>query len=238
MVEGAKGLGVALDAGTHLRSVFAAPGAPADLLVRAAAAGADVHHLEAGVLERVAPTVSPQPLLGVADQLHVALDSLSSATLVVVAADINDPGNLGALFRSAEAAGADGVVCCGSSVDPYNPKAVRAAAGALFHVPLVVGGDPLDVLRRLGQWGMLRLAAVARGGDHHTALDLRRPVALVLGSESAGLSHAVLGEGVDGHITIPMAGQAESLNVGMAAAVLCFEVARQRRTSPRPDGPA
>lgn len=231
MVEGAKVLGVALDAGTHLKAVFAAPGAPPDVLERASAAGATVHHLAAGVMERVAPTVSPQPLLAVAEQLDVGLDALSSARLLVVAVDINDPGNLGAVLRSAEAAGADGVVCCGSHVDPYNPKTVRAAAGALFHVPLVVGGDPLDVLRRIGGWGMLRLAAVARDGTPHTDIDLRGPVALVLGSEAAGLSEAVLAGGVDGRITIPMAGRAESLNVGMAAAVLCFEAARQRRAT-------
>lgn len=228
MVEGTRAVREALDAGAHLRAVFAGPGAPADLVADASAAGAAVHRVEPGVMERVATTVSPQPVVAVADQLDVAIDALVGAPLVVVAVGLHDPGNLGTLLRTAEAAGAGGVVCCGSHVDVYNPKTVRAASGALFHVPVVVAGDPVEVLRRLREWGMKRVAAVARGGTDHTAADLRGPVALVVGSEAAGLPEAALAE-VDELITIPMAGRAESLNVGMAAAVLCFEVARQRR---------
>ncbi|MDP9404139.1 MAG: RNA methyltransferase [Actinomycetota bacterium] len=229
MVEGTRAVREALGAGVQLHAVFAGPGAPPDVVERASATGAAVHHVEPGVIERVAPTVTPQPLLAVAGQLDVALEALAGARLLVVAVDVHDPGNLGTVLRSAEAAGVDGVVCCGSHVDVYNPKTVRAAAGALFHVPLVVGGDPLEVLQRIGEWGTRRLAAVARGGTDHTEVDLRGHLALVLGSEAAGLSEAVLGEGVDDRVTIPMAGRAESLNVGMAAAVLCFEAARQRR---------
>lgn len=229
MVEGTKALREALDSGAQLLAVYAAPGAPPDVIDQARAAGVDVHLVEPGVMERVAPTVSPQPLLGLAEQLDVDLDTLADAQLLVVAVDIADPGNLGSVLRSAEAAGADGVVCCGSSVDVYNPKTVRAAAGAVFHLRLAMAGDPVEVLRRIGGWGVSRLAAVARGGTDHTAVDLRRPVALVIGSESAGLPPAVLEEAVDELVTIPMAGRAESLNAGVAAAVLCFEVARQRR---------
>lgn len=229
MVEGTKALSEALDAGAHLHAVFAAPAAPPDVLERAMAEGAVVHYTEAGVIERVAPTVSPQPLLAVAEQIDVPLDDLSGAGLLVVAVDISDPGNLGTVLRSAEAAGADGVVCCGSSVDVYNPKTVRAAAGAMFHLRLATAGDPVEVLERVGGWGVLRLAAVARGGSHHTETDMRGRVALVIGSEAAGLPPSVL-DAVDELVTIPMAGRAESLNVGVAAAVLCFEAARQRGT--------
>lgn len=228
MVEGTKALSEALVAGAHLHAVFAAPGAPADLLERAMAAGAAVHRLEPGVIERVATTVSPQPLLAVAEQIDVPLDDLADAHLLVVAVDVSDPGNMGTVLRSAEAAGAGGVVCCASSVDVYNPKTVRAAAGAMFHLRVATAGDPVEVLHRVGGWGVTRLAAVARGGTHHTAIDMRGRVALVIGSESAGLAPPVL-DSVDGLITIPMAGRAESLNVGVAAAVLCFEAARQRR---------
>lgn len=228
MVEGTRALGEALDAGARLQEVFVAPGARADVVDQARAAGAVVHHVERGVIERVASTVSPQPVLAVAEKLDVALDALAGADLLVVAVDVHDPGNLGTVLRSAEAAGADGVICCGSHVDVYNPKTVRAAAGALFHVPVAVQDDTLAVLGRIGEWGMHRLAAVARGGTAHTATDMRGRLALVLGSETAGLPDAVLGDAVDGHVTIPMAGRAESLNVGMAAAVLCFEAARQR----------
>ncbi|HUP71310.1 MAG TPA: RNA methyltransferase [Acidimicrobiales bacterium] len=235
VVEGTKALSEALDAGAHLHAVFAAPTAPTDVLERAMARGAVVHHTEPGVIERVAPTVSPQPLLAVAEQIDVPLDDLSGASLLLVAVDVSDPGNLGTVLRSAEAAGADGVVCCGSSVDVYNPKTVRAAAGAMFHLPLAIAGDTLGVLDRVGGWGMLRLGAVARGGTHHTDIDLRRRVALVIGNEAAGLPPAVL-EAMDELVTIPMAGRAESLNVGVAAAVLCFEVARQRTAKEVPSG--
>ncbi|HVM03160.1 MAG TPA: RNA methyltransferase [Acidimicrobiales bacterium] len=233
MVEGAKVLGEALDAGVHVEAVYAAPGAPADVLERAAGAGARVLDLAPGVLERVAGTVTPQPVIAVVPYVDVGLDDLGGADLVVVCVDVRDPGNLGTVLRSAEAAGAGGVVCCDGSVDVYNPKAVRASAGSLFHVPVVAGGDPAAVLDRLGRWGLRRLGAVARHGLDYAAVDLTGPTALVLGNEAAGLPGDLAGGGLlDARVSIPMTGRAESLNVGMAAAVLCFEAARQRRSAP------
>src|SRR5207248_10982673 len=134
----------------------------------------------------------------------------------------------GTVLRSAEASGADGVICCAGSVDVYNPKTVRASAGALFHVPVVAGGDADAVLARLGDHGTRRLGAVPRGGREYTEADLGGRGAIVLGNEAAGIAASVL-PGVDELVSIPMAGRSDSLNVGMAAAVLCFEVALQRR---------
>ena len=228
MAEGVKVISEALAARVPLEAVFAAPGAPADLLDRAAAAGARVHELAPGVLERVAGTVTPQPVMATLPYVDVDLEALRTAALVVVCVDVRDPGNAGTVLRSAEAAGAGGVISCNGCVDLYNPKAVRASAGALFHVPVVDGGDPVDVLRRLGDWGLRRLGAVAGRGGDYTSADLTFPTALVLGNEASGLPDSVV-ESLDGEITIPMAGRADSLNVGMAAAVLCFEAARQRR---------
>ena len=230
MVEGVKVLSEALAAGVGVEAVFAAPGAPPELLERSAAAGARVHQLAPGVLERVAGTVTPQPVLAVVPYVDVSLEAVSEADLVVVCVDVRDPGNAGTVLRSAEAAGAGGVVCCDGSVDVYNPKAVRASAGSLFHVPVVAGGDPSEVLDRIGDWGMRRLGAVAGRGNDYTTVDLTGRVALVLGNEASGLPETVLAGGaIDEEVTIPMAGRSESLNVGMAAAVLCFEAARQRR---------
>ena len=121
-----------------------------------------------------------------------------------------------------------GLVPLPTDLDLYNPKAVRASAGSLFHVPVVDGGDPVEVLGRLGEWGVQRLGAVAGRGSDYTAVDLVGPIALVLGNEASGIPDPVAAC-LDGEITIPMTGRAESLNVGMAAAVLCFEAARQRR---------
>ncbi|MGH9070796.1 MAG: TrmH family RNA methyltransferase, partial [Acidimicrobiales bacterium] len=180
-----------------------------------------------GVMERVADTVTPQPILAVAPFLDVVLAELAGATMLVVCVDVRDPGNAGGVLRSAEAAGADGVVLCDGSVDLYNPKTVRASAGALFHLRLVAGGEATEVLGQIGSWGMRRLAAQARGGRAHTSLDLSAPVAFVLGNEASGLG-AELSGCVDEAITIAMRGRAESLNVGMTAALLCFEAARQR----------
>lgn len=233
MVEGVKVLSEALGAGVAVEAVFAAPGAPADLLDRALAAGARVHDLAPGVLERVAGTVSPQPVIATVPYVDVAPDAVRSADFVVVCVDVRDPGNAGTVLRSAEAAGAGAVICCDGCVDVYNPKSVRASAGSLFHVPVVRGGEPVEVLERLASWGLRRLGAVAGRGVDYTAADLVGPTALVLGNEASGLPEPVRAPGaLDGEITIPMAGRAESLNVGMAAAVLCFEAARQRRSRP------
>ena len=204
---------------------------------RAAAAGVRVSRLAPGVLERVAGTVTPQPLLAVAPWCDVPLEAVLGASFVVVCVDLRDPGNAGTVLRSAEGAGAGAVVLCDGSVEAFNPKTVRASAGALFHVPVVQGGGPEEVLDRLGRAGLRRLGAVATGGAPHTATDLTGPVALVLGNEAAGLPPALAAQ-LDGLVTVPLVGRSESLNVGMAAAVLCFEVARQRVATGSPGSAA
>ena len=194
-------------------------------------AGARVFELAPGVLERVAGTVSPQPLMAVCALPLASLDRLSGERpqLVVVCANVRDPGNAGTLVRSAWAAGASGVVCCDGTVDMWNPKAVRSSAGAVFHLPVVVGAAVEPVLDELGKWGLERWGAVAAGGTSYDELNLTHPCALVVGNESAGLPVAALAGHLDGLVSIPMPGGAESLNVGAAASVLCFEAARQRR---------
>ena len=241
MLEGTKLLGEAFASGVLVESVFVDPeGAAGDaelqvLLDRAIAAGVRVFDLAPGVLARVAETVNPQPVLAVAPMTDVPLATLLDAEpdLLVVCVDVRDPGNAGTVLRSAQAAGAGGVVCCDGSVDVFNPKTVRASAGALFHVPVVAGGESGAVLDELGARGVRRLGAVAHGGQDYAEGDYRGPVALVVGNEARGLPGDASSR-LDGLLSIPMAGGAESLNVGMAAAVLCFEVARKRRLEGRP----
>ena len=231
-MEGARVVSVALASGAPVEAVFAGPGAPPDLLVQARNAHVPVHHLGPGVVERVADTVTPQPVMAVVGHVDRELEALSNASSVLVCIDVRDPGNAGTVMRSAEASGAGGVIFCNGSVDVYNPKTVRASAGSLFHIPVVAGGDEAEVLQRIGDWGLQRLGAVPAGGREYSAVDLTVPTAFVLGNEAAGLSpraEALL----DGRLTIPMAGSSESLNVGMAATVLCFEAARQRRVAAR-----
>lgn len=236
VVEGARILSEALVAGVPVESVYLAAGAataggsPADVAERAYEAGARVYELGAGVLERIAGTVTPQPVLAVVPFVARPRESLSGGDLLVVAVDVRDPGNAGTVLRSAEAAGSDGVIFCDGSVDIYNPKTVRASAGSMFHVPVAAGGAPSEVLADLGRWGVRRLATTASGGRDYSEVDLSGRLAFVLGNEASGLPDDIDAM-VDGRVTIPMSGRSESLNVGMAAAVLCFEAARQRRRS-------
>jgi RNA methyltransferase, TrmH family len=240
VVDSLKVLEAALDAGAAIESLYlppvpddpagaAGPAAANPVIERALAAGIRASDLGPGVLERVAGTVTPQPVLAVAPYLDVPLDALRDADLVVVCVDVRDPGNLGTVLRSAEAAGVGGVICCDGTVDVYNPKCVRASAGSLFHVRVVAGGEPEDVLATLGEWGLHRMATRPSGGQAYHQADLVRPTAFVLGNEASGLPEG-LDRLVDETVTIPMAGRGDSLNVGMAAAVLCFEAARQRAT--------
>lgn len=231
VLEGTKLLSEALDADAPVESAYLAPGPARDALdavvARAVARGVRVFELAPGVMERVADTVTPQAVMAVAGYVDVPLERLRDHRTVVVCVDVRDPGNLGTVLRSAEASGASGVICCDGTVDVYNPKCVRASAGSLFHVQVVAGGEPVQVLDTLGSWGFRRLGTRAAGGTTYFATDLTVPTALVLGNEAWGLPTRVE-DALDATVTIPMAGRGESLNVGMAAAVLCFEAARQR----------
>ena len=227
VIEGPTLVGDALDAGVALECLFVAPDTTADVIDRAVGHGVPVFELASGVLERVAGTVAPQPVLAIAEMVDVDLVDLAQETLVVVCVDVRDPGNLGTVLRSAEAAGAGGIICCDGSVDVYNPKCVRGSAGSLFHTRVVARGEPVKVLGTLGEWGLRRLGTRPDGGEPYHRADLTAPTAVVLGNEANGLP-APVSAVLDGWVTIPMAGRSESLNVGMAAAVLCFEAARQR----------
>ena len=119
------------------------------------------------------------------------------------------------------------MVFCDGTVDPTNPKTVRASAGSIFHLPVVVGGTVLEIVRHLHHAGFTTVGTLARGGTDYVAFDWCRPVAVVLGNEAAGLSPEVT-DGLDATVTVSLAGRAESLNVSIAAAVVCFEARRQR----------
>lgn len=230
MVEGVEGVRTALEADAVPESVYvAAEGGHgvAELASEAQDLGVRVHLLAPGVMARVADTVTPQGVLAVFPMVDRGPEVMADGSLVVVLDDVRDPGNAGTVLRTADAAGVDVVVCTGGTVDPYNPKTVRSSAGSIFHVPLVVEPDVARALELLADHGYRRLGAVVRDGEDYVAVDWRRPTALVLGNEAAGLP---AGLPLDGTVVIPMAGRAESLNVGTACAVLCFEALRQRRT--------
>ena len=241
VAEGAELLRSALRAGAEIESVYLAPEGADDPLTRetcdrALQAGARLFPLAPGVLERVADTVTPQPVLTILPMMDARADDDPvdpvdplDQPLLVVLVDVRDPGNAGTVLRTADAAGVNTVIFSGESVDPYNPKTVRASAGSLFHVPFTVQADPVAVAASLAGRGYRTLATVVRNGTDYAALDWSIPTALFLGNEAAGLAPEVL-DAVGGTVAIPMDGRAESLNVGVACAVLCFEALRQRRS--------
>jgi RNA methyltransferase, TrmH family len=234
VAEGPRIVEAALDRGAVLESAYFGPGAERafrTLTERLRGLGIPIEELKEGVLERIGDTVTPQPVLVVAPMSRPALDALDRDRLVLVAVAVRDPGNAGTLVRSAEAAGASGVVFCGNSVDPHAPKVVRSSAGAVFGIPVVEADDPVNVLDALGRHGRRRLAAVASGGDPFDRVDLTGGAAVVLGNEAAGVP-AELAAHLDGRVTIPIESPADSLNVGMAGTVLVFEAVRQRRAVP------
>jgi len=196
-----------------------------------------VRALAPGVLERIASTQSPQAPLTLAEmRFHDSAQVLAMATFVVVLDRVNDPGNLGTILRSAEAAGADAVVLTPGSVDAFNPKVLRASAGAVFHVPVLVA--PLDEVVAAGfeLAGTSSHEAPGRTVVAHTSADLTGRLAIVMGNEAAGLPDRWDDDDgpVDVWLTIRHHGRSESLNVAMAATVLVFEAARQRAQMDRP----
>ncbi len=234
VVEGPKLVELALSSGRQVDSVFFDSEESRrrfdDLGRRAAALGARVAIIAPGAMRRVSATVSPQGVLAVTEMVEASLGDLPALGLVLVCVDVADPGNLGTSIRAAVAAGAEGVVVCDGCADAYNPKAVRASAGALLHCRLITKVAAGLALATLADLGYRRLGAVARGGVDYDEVDLAGPVAVVAGGESRGIPADLLNS-LDGGVTIPMAVGSESLNVAMAAAVLCFEVARRGRSS-------
>jgi TrmH family RNA methyltransferase len=225
VVEGAVLIGEAVRGGWDVLAQFvsgdAAPVAGCD---------APVFTLGEGVLDRVASTDSPQPNLAVVSRRTASLARLElaagSAPWVMFLDAVSDPGNLGTILRSAEAMGAAGVVLGSGTVDSFNPKVVRASAGALFHVP-VVEGAMLAEVKALGYRVLATSSHEQVGSQRLAEADLDGAVCVVLGSEAHGVSPE-LAANIDGWIRIDHAGRAESLNVAMAATIVSYELARAR----------
>jgi TrmH family RNA methyltransferase len=232
VVEGPRAVSAALTRNAPLESVYLAPGAASafpSLLDELRAARIPTLDLKDGVVERVATTVTPQPILAVAPFTRGDVERLPDDGVVLVLVSIQDPGNAGTLLRSAEASGLTGVVSCGNSVDLHGPKVVRSSAGAIFGLAIAEGDDPMEVLATLGARGRRRIGATTTGGAAPDRVDLTGPLAIVVGNEARGLPDEIRSQ-LDETVTIPVAAPTvDSLNVAMAGTVLCFEAARQRR---------
>ncbi|MGW1023415.1 TrmH family RNA methyltransferase [Streptomyces sp. NPDC002577] len=227
------------DEGPALVELFATPEAAeryADIVGDARAAGARVHLAADEVIGEISTTVTPQGLVGVCRFLDTDFDDILAARprLVAVLAHVRDPGNAGTVLRCADAAGADAVVLTDASVDLYNPKAVRASVGSLFHLPVAVGVPVDRAVQGLKDAGVRILAADGAGEhDLDTELDhgtMGGPTAWVFGNEAWGLPEETRAL-ADAVVRVPIHGKAESLNLATAAAVCLYASARAQRAT-------
>jgi TrmH family RNA methyltransferase len=181
------------------------------------------------VYKSLADTETPQGVVAVVKLPQFRLDQVTrDSSFLLVADQLQDPGNLGTLIRSAEAFGVKAVVLTENTVSPANQKAVRAAAGSLFRIPVLTGFKPRGLFEELRQRQFMLVAATPRGGQDFRKVDYRCPTALVVGNEGSGLSNSAL-EQISLRVTIPLSVNVESLNVAVASSIILSEVARQRR---------
>jgi TrmH family RNA methyltransferase len=234
IIEGVREVARALDNEVRISQLFVcqelSPGETAQTFVRRVVEnGCQVINVSPAVFTKIAYREHPDGLLAVAGQPRWRLDDLqlSPCPLIVVATGLEKPGNVGAILRSVDAAGADGVIVCNGQTDLANPNVVRASLGTLFSVQ-VAQADSAETLQWLQQRNIRILAASPHAAVEYTEMDLRKPCAILIGTEHSGLSDEWLASAHAG-IRIPMQGQADSLNVAMATAILLFEAVRQRR---------
>jgi len=232
VIEGPDLVEAALDAHVEIEAVYV----DADSLdlarvealsTRATRQGVRVFSLASGVLGKLADTQTPQPVLASVRIPLSELDQIPRDGLVLVLHEVRDPGNAGTIVRSADAAGAAAVIFTGTSVDPFNAKTLRATAGSIFHLPVVVADFDV-VLEHFANLGVQTLATVVRDGTSHREVDFTRPAVVVIGNEAEGLGASEVAR-CDRSITISMTGHSESLNAGVAASLIAFEAMWQRQ---------
>jgi len=234
LIDGAGELGRAICAGVNVREVFVCEqlctgDEERALLEMLPQSGAEILEVSKPVFEKLAFGHRAEGVLAVAETPGHMLDDLllPQNPLVAVLEGVQKPGNIGAVLRSADAAGVSAVIAADAGTDLYNPNAIRASLGAIFTVPICAAGaaEILDWLRR---HQLAVLAARVEGSVVYTEIDYRRPTAIVLGSEAEGLCDTWRGENITA-VRLPMLGAADSLNVSVTAAVLFYEALRQRR---------
>lgn len=234
MVDGPVLVADVLRSSLTVEQVFAGPSTLEDHgLDSLVTDGAEVFEVDPSVLSAVLDPVNPRPVAAVVSVPAWEVDDLPPGDPVLVAVELRDPGNLGTMMRTAEAAGFGGLVVVGDSVDPYAPKVVRASAGSIFRLPVIripSVGDAYDRLRQADH--PVVATVVDPEAESYDTVDLRT-AAIVVGNEPHGLSTEAIKLG-DGRCTIPLSRSVESLNVAAAASVLCFEAARQRRSGIAP----
>ncbi len=242
-IEGEHLLLEALAARLTISAVFVRAGSE-DLLDRLSLPeSVETLSLPPDIFSSAVRTESPQGIAALVDPPGFTLDSIFSAPatpLIVIAAGLQDPGNVGTLIRSAEAFGATGLITLPGTVSPWNQKTLRASAGSVFRLPVVEARED-EVFPALTSRQIAAVAAVAAEGEPITAHDLTPPTALILGNEGSGIPPQILGRAI-ACVTIPTPGPVESLNAAIAGSILLYEASRQRTANsgrnpgaPRPD---
>jgi TrmH family RNA methyltransferase len=234
LLEGTKLVEEALAAGATITEVAASPRAGRTprgraLMEALEARRVPVRLMDEDVLASVSEAETSQGLVALSRRPAFAEETmLAGQPLVLVAVGIQNPGNVGALLRAAEAAGATGAYLAEGCADPFSWKALRGSMGSAFRLPHLRRVGARETLERLKGRGVATVAAVASAGKPYDEVDLARPVAIVVGNEGAGLDEDVVAA-ASARVAIPMHGGVESLNVAVAAGILLFEAARQRR---------
>lgn len=182
------------------------------------------------VFKKISATITPQGILAVVKQSHYELEQLCKKDnpLLFLLEDIQDPGNLGTIIRTAEGAGVDGIVMSRNTVDVYNPKTIRSTMGSIYRMPFYYTPNLLDTMEELKQKGISIYAAHLKGKKAYYDLELTKATAFLIGNEGNGLRKETADQAQE-YMIIPMEGQVESLNAAVASVILMYEAARQRR---------
>lgn len=232
LIEGPKLLKEALAEGVKLRRVFVSAASVSEELSEAAyaaeRAGADVFQTSREAFAKISQTETPQGLVAVAEKKEISENgffSVSGGDFLVLDR-IQDPGNMGTLIRTADAAGFSGAILVKGSVDPYSPKVVRAAAGSLFRLPMLIGLTAERACELLRAHRKNAFAAAMNAGLAYYDAPLSEDAAIIIGNEGGGISEEMLR--IATPVSIPMAGRTESLNAALAGGIIMFEALRQR----------
>jgi len=233
LLEGAHLLAEALASGTSVEvAAFAEralQGEQARLVEEAGRAGARLFTVTDQVLAAMSPVREPSGVIAIARRSESTITAVldGPSPLVLMLSDVQDPGNVGAIIRAAEAFGATGLVAGEATADPFGWKALRGAMGSTFRLPVAVRQTLRDAIARAREAGLRIVATVARNGTPLRDRDLRGPSAILLGGEGAGLAQDLL-DAADDRITVPMRPPVESLNVAIAASLILYEAQTQR----------
>ena len=189
----------------------------------------NVYTVKDSLFEKISETVNPQGILAVCHikEFDVTNVDYSNSPFFVVLENVTDPGNMGTLIRTADAAGADGIFLSKGCVDIYNPKVIRATMGSIFHLPIYRNLNLMDLMEDFKNNNVKTIAAHLKGTSTPYKVDMKTACAVIIGNEANGLSDEI-SEIASDLVKIPMPGKAESMNAGIAGGILIYEAVRQR----------